>query len=59
MKKILDFKLFTESIEGEESLESSTCKWCGANFKSSYKEQECCSDEHLAMFMDREVEENS
>jgi len=57
MKNILDFKLYLESLE-EESNETS-CKWCGAYFVASFKDQECCSDEHLGMLMDREVDEEN
>jgi hypothetical protein len=57
MKNILDFKLYRESLE-EESNETS-CKWCGASFVASFKDQECCSDEHLGMLMDREVDEEN
>jgi len=57
MKNILDFRLYTESLE-EEEINEPTCKWCGASFVASYKEQECCSDEHLGMLIDREADED-
>jgi hypothetical protein len=57
MKNILNFELFTESLE-EEQPNDSKCKWCGGYFKASYKDQHCCSDEHLGLFMNREVEED-
>jgi len=56
MNKILVYKLFLEDLDQKE--EATTCKWCGASFVASYKEQECCSDEHLGMLMDREVDED-